>query len=869
MKVVTHNNIRSLLLAGFCLFTVATGYAQPADVSEKKATIQVSNISLAEALTIMAISYGVQFSYSDDIVPTESIVSLDIRQENLTVTLEKLLTPFELTFKIVNRNRVVLRKTSGTLTQTIRGTVTDNVTHSPLPGATIIVASSDPVIGTTTDEHGKFRIDSVPIGRITLVVSSVGYDTRTLPGILLGSGKELVLHIALSESVTQMNEVVITAMKNNGIPGDGVAVTSSRTFSVEETKRFAGSMGDPARMASAFAGVTGGNDENNSLVVRGNSPRGILWRVEGVEIPNPNHFTTEGSSSGVVGVLSPNMISGVDFLTGAFPAQYGNALSAVFDISLREGNNEKREHSLQTGLSGLEVSTEGPFTREHPSSYLVNYRYSTLSVLDQLGFDLNEAGQYKDYQDLSFKVNYPTARAGTFSLFGIGGKSKSVRNNTSIIDNNSSDMGVLGLCYKHMMNEKTYLQGSLSYSGTKIFNAREVNDTDTGPFSVSESYSKFNTRALLSVRRKITNRYFAEAGAIVSQLDYNFYLRTIDPVNGSYPVVINFSERERGNTFIAQGFLYARQYFSQALFGFYGAHFIRFALTGDYSFEPRAGLRWDVSENRSFSLAYGKHGRIENLQYYLARDHQSGGNEIQINKDLGFTRANHLVFSYDETLSPSHRFKIETYYQQLYNAPVQTDPTSVYATLNEDSGFVTDSLINKGRGKNYGIELSLEKSFSHNFYYLINGAVFNSSFTIDNQPERNTAYAGNYSIHLLGGKEFEVNRRQNRVGVNLKITQTGGRRYVPIDLERSIEENRQVHNWSEAFEHQLPAYFRTDFQLVYKINRQRYSFEWRLDVQNLTNHRNAGWYYYDVAEQSVKLKKQIGIVPLLSCRIDF
>lgn len=250
--------------------------AQTIKLQEKKVTLVLTNISLEESLTIIGISYGVHFSYSDDVVPIQTKVNLNIQNEIITTSLDKLLNPFGITYKIANQNHFILRKIPQPLTQTIRGVVMDMVTHAPLPGVTITIQNSNPILGTTSDENGKFKIDRVPVGRITIVVSSIGYDTQTLNGLLLSSGKELVLEVSLSESTTRINEVVITAQKNDGIPGDGVAVTSSRTFSVEESKRFAGSMGDPARMASAFASVTGGSDENNALIVRGNSPRGVL-----------------------------------------------------------------------------------------------------------------------------------------------------------------------------------------------------------------------------------------------------------------------------------------------------------------------------------------------------------------------------------------------------------------------------------------------------------------------------------------------------------------------------------------------------------------------------------------------------------------
>src|SRR3990170_2758889 len=347
--------------------------------SPSKMTIDLKGISLEEALTILAITYSVEFSYSDDIVPTQEIVNLSILDETLSSVLDKLLPKFNVAYKIVN-NRVLLKRSERVLFQTIRGTIFDQVTNHPLPGASIIIVNSVPLLGTSTDSLGKFKINNVPIGRVTVAIRCIGYNTRTVDHVLLGSGKELVLEVKISEWVMALSELVVTAQKDEAIPGDGVALTSSKSFSVEETKRYAGSMGDPARMVTAFAGVTGASDESNALIIRGNSPRGVLWRIEGIEVPDPNHFTTEGASGGVVSVLSTNMIETSDFITGAFPPQYGNALSGVFDINLRKGNNQQYEYSIQAGLLGMEISAEGPLSRAKSSSYLVNYRYSTLSI---------------------------------------------------------------------------------------------------------------------------------------------------------------------------------------------------------------------------------------------------------------------------------------------------------------------------------------------------------------------------------------------------------------------------------------------------------------------------------------------------------
>jgi len=835
------------------------------NVLEKKITVTFSDITLEEALSKISKIAATEFSYSDDVVPVNSLVSLTATEKELKSVLNDLLGNLGIEYKYIN-GRIIFRKAPAPLSQMVRGTVVDQNTHMPIPGTNIIIVDTDPLLGGVSDANGKFKIPNVPVGRSTIRITSVGYEPRILSNILLGTGKELVLEVKLTESVIPMQDVIVTPNQNETSYLSETAVVSGRSFSVEETKRYAGSLGDPARMASGFAGVTGASDESNALIVRGNSPRGVLWRIDGLEVPNPNHFATEGSSNGIVSVLSSNIIDNSDFLTSAFPAIYGNALSAVFDMKLRSGNNEQREHSVQAGLLGVEASTEGPLSNNHTSSYLVNYRYSTLNILDKLGVDLNDAGEFKNYQDLSFKLNYPT-RNGRLSLFGIGGISKSSKENSNTLTDNHANMGVVSATYQRVFNKNTSITSALSWSGTGISNYNEVFGLSAGTLKVEGNYNKSYARASVLAERKISENIFLKGGAIYSRLFYNFFLRNQDPSNQAYQEITNF--QEQGNTGIFQAFLTAQQKFKSAWSGVYGVHFIRFGLTKDYAIEPRAGVRWQAAPGKTFSIGFGKHSRIENLQYYLARDHQTGGDEVQINKDLGFTRANHYVAGYEQMLGRGNKLRVETYYQQLYNAPVQSDPSSLYATINEESGFSTDTLLNNGKGRNYGIEVSLEKSFSKNFYYILNGSLYQSKFQVAGEPERNTSYNGNYNYHLLVGKEFKLVGNRHMLGLNIKITGAGGRRYIPIDLEKSISEGRQVYDWEKAFDPQLPNYFRTDFQLVYRRNKPRYSTEWRLDIQNVTNHVNAGYYYYNPTSQSVDLKYQIGFLPILSYRIEF
>ncbi|MBW3544869.1 MAG: carboxypeptidase-like regulatory domain-containing protein, partial [Bacteroidetes bacterium] len=285
--------------------------------------------------------------------------------------------------------------------QTVRGKVVDEVSKAPIAFATVVLLNTDPLLGTTTDAEGNFRLAQVPVGRFDLRVSFTGYEAAILRELVVSSAKELNLSIRLKESVTTLNEVVVSGQVNKEEPLNTQATVSARMLSVEEASRYAGGFDDPARLASSFAGVSS-NVVNNGIVVRGNAPKSLQWKLEGIEIPNPNHFADLSAfGGGGLTALSSQMLANSDFFTGAFPAEYSNALSGVFDIFMRSGNNERAEHTLQLGLIGIDASSEGPFKKGGQASYLFNYRYSTLALVAPL---LPEEAQGTRYQDLSYKL---------------------------------------------------------------------------------------------------------------------------------------------------------------------------------------------------------------------------------------------------------------------------------------------------------------------------------------------------------------------------------------------------------------------------------------------------------------------------------
>jgi hypothetical protein len=773
------------------------------------------------------------------------------------------------------------------LVQVVRGRVTDRDTKAPLPGVSVFIPGSEPLIGAVTNPDGEFVLPRVPVGRHPLQCTLVGYEPYHLAELLVGSGKEVVLAIGLAEAYQQLAGVEITASgQDKDKPLNEMAVVSARTFSVEETQRYAAAFNDPARMAASFAGVVSSGDFSNEIVVRGNSPGGLLWRLEGVEIPSPNHFSNEGASGGGIGIISAQLLANSDFLTGAFPAEYGNALSGVFDINLRRGNNQRREWTAQASVVGLDLAAEGPLDRRgsatQQASFLVNYRYSTLSVLSRLGLPL--PGGLITFQDLSFNLVLPTKKAGVFSLFGIGGLS--AQNNPAVRDSlawrtgarrsgqcYTFGMGAAGLSHQVNLGANTYLKTTLALtaSGNGEYLWRLGNRYEEQPTRDSRYREQRLTLGSL-VNHKFNARHLLRAGFFWTRHAYD--LLTQNAPQPGRPLVASLDEQNAAATFQAYAQWKYRLLARLTLLA--GAHYLRFGLNGRESLEPRASLQWQLDDKSTLSAGFGAHSRILSLGTYFARVPVRNGGTVQPNLGLDLTKARHWVLAYDRLLRQDLRAKAEVYYQQLYQVPIRPGRNQYFSLLNQASGFVGDSLVSQGTGRNYGLELTVEKFFSNNYYFLLANSLYDSKyFALDGQA-RNTRYNGNFVVSLLGGKEFSklrTNRRQQPVervwGLNLRLVWSGGFRYTPIDLARSRRDNAERRFEEQAFQAQLPHYFRLDLRASLKKNRPGYTRTLSLDFQNLTNRRNVARQYYDPGSRGIATEYQLSIVPVLAYRVEF
>ncbi|QIX62076.1 TonB-dependent receptor [Hymenobacter sp. BT18] len=764
------------------------------------------------------------------------------------------------------------------LTQTIRGRILDRESQTPLVGATVVVLDTNPPQAATTDADGYFKLTKVAVGRHTLKISFIGYEEQTIPELLLGSGKELVLNVGLAEAYTSLGDVRVVAEREKGTARNEMATVSARSISVEESKRYAASISDPARTAQTLAGVVAsGDDLGNEIVVRGNSPRGLLWRIEGVEVPNPNHFSAEGASGGAVSVLSSNVLSNSDFFTGAFPAEYGNALSGVFDVRLRSGNNEKREYAFQAGVLGVDFAVEGPLRQGGKGSYLANYRYSSLALLKDIGIDVTGGGGVPKYQDLSFKLNMP-GRHGTLVLWGVGGLSTS--NSHAVTDTtlwkryydrfesvSGSDMGVAGLTYTYPLSEQAYLETSLSASASRQTFQSNAFETEGRVTDADQKFVSTALRASVLYNHKLSSRHTVRAGFIASRLGFDARSGFRDDNYGGQFVQF-LDQRGTANTW--QGYGQWKYRATEQLTISSGLHALYFALNGHSAVEPRVGARWAFSPTKSFSAGLGLHSRHEAPFIYYTRIPLGEGAYSEPNKNLDLARAAHVVLGYDQLLREDLRLRVEPYFQHLYRVGISPNPNSAMSALNYGGGTATDSLVARGRGRNYGLDVTLEKFFTGQYYYQVTGSLYDSRYRAADGQWRGTRYNGHYVLNVLGGREFKVGRqRNNLIGLNLRLLWAGGNRYTPVDLEKSREAGYQINAQGQEWAEQGPSYSRLDVRLSYRKNNPRASHIISLDVQNATNHLNLYGRFYDRYSEQVETAYQTGLLPFLNYRVEF
>ena len=783
-------------------------------------------------------------------------------------------------------NTILLNAQSGV----IKGRIVDAQSEVALSGVSVELLDQDPPKGVITDQDGFYIIEDVPLGRQTIRVKYLGYETKTYPNIKVTAGKEAIVNVKLQESFQQLDEVIITSETRKDEPINQLATVSARQFSMEEVQRFSGGRSDIGRLAANFAGVSVPDDSRNDIIVRGNSPTSVLYRLEGIPIPDPNHFSSIGTTGGAVSAVNPNLLKNSDFITSAFPSEYGNATGAVFDLGFREGNKDNYEYTAQLGsFSGLEALAEGPLGQKD-GSFLISGRYSLVGLLG-LGGGTTQA--VPDYSDISMNLDFGKSKYGDISMFGIYGTSNIEFIGDEISEDDlfaakdedlfvNSSFGVLGLKHRFNISNSTYIKNivSFSFSGdeattNRYFNVDQPNE-DEILYSESDNFqNRFSFSTLIN--SKINRNTTVRAGLLFEQFNVQSLLRDrerqSDNNNDGYPDLFTFRDIDE-NLNIIQPHVHAKYRILENLTINGGIHSQYSSLNEQIVIEPRMGIDYELNDQHSFNFGFGVHHQPVPLPILFLNE-EINGELVATNKDLDFVRSDHYVLGYDLNIDTRWRAKLEVYYQDISNAGVDPFPSS-YSTLTEGSDFTFDnnsvSLVSEGTGYNQGIELTVEKFYSNGYYGLFTASIYESKYKGSDDIERNSPFNNGYIFNFLAGKEFKTGKNDQDVFfIDSRVSFAGGRYYTPIDLAASQDAGFEIRNQDEAYSKKFDDYFRWDFKLGYRLNNEKknQSHEFYVDFLNLTDNENVFTRRYNRLNNEVNQINQLGFFPDFGYRFQF
>lgn len=752
----------------------------------------------------------------------------------------------------------------------IRGVVTDYASGMGIPYATLQL-TTDLSVGVVTDSAGMFILRNVPIGRHSLQVSCLGYEPLLVKELLLSSSKDKYLEIALKENVAQLNEVLVRPRVSKELPLNKMAITGSRMLSVEEASRYAGGFDDPARLASAFSG-TASEGATNGISIHGNAPHLLLWRMEGIEIPNPNHFADISIlGGGIFSSLSAQVLGNSDFFTGAFPAEYNNAVSGIFDMKLRNGNDRHFEHTMQVGVGGIDIASEGPINKVSGSSYIVNYRYSMTGLVDQLGL-MDMHGEQMDYQDLNFKLSFPTAKRGVFTVWG-----------TSLIDNfkascsdstewkYSSDktvsrsrqyMAAGGVANNYFLPDGSLIRSAIASTFFKEHASTDSYNKEMTLFPFMDMHrGETHLVGDVSYTRKFNVRFTSKAGVSYTRMFYDMQMKLAPSLEEALTSVYN----GEGNTGLGAAYLSNSWHPVDMLTFNFGVNTQFLSLNNTWTVEPRVGIKLQLSPQVFVAGAYGMHSRSEKTDVYFV---QLDNNYV--NKNLGFTKAHHLIFTYGWKISENINLKVEPYYQMLYNVPVEAN--SSYSVLNRNDFYLDKALVNTGKGKNYGIDFTLERYMEQGWYAMFTGSLFNSSYCGGDGVWRNTRYNRHFIVNMLGGKEWMVGaRKQNMLSANIRFTLQGGEYYSPVDFDATLAhpDNDVQYDETHAFSAHYDPSFVIHYTISYKMNMRKFAHEFSIKHINATRSKSYYGHSYNYKTGIIEPNGFALSLPNVSYKLEF
>lgn len=764
--------------------------------------------------------------------------------------------------------------------QTLRGTIRAADDGQPITGATVTVfgsKSETAPISLASNPEGEFSFEGLRVGYYRCEVIALGYEPRYLTEIQVTAGKEQVLEIDLRRSNATLPEVTIAATQTGKRP---MQPLSEIPLTRDQTLRFPAMFFDPGRLAAAYPGVSQTDDGTNMMSIRGNSPAMLRWRIEGLDIVNPNHLPNAGTiydaptaASGGVLMFSAQMLDNSSLLTGAFPAGYGDAVAGVMDMNLRNGNTRQHEFTAQAGLVGLDLAAEGPMKKGKDNSYLFNYRYSTVGLLGQLGVSFGD--EQINFQDLSFKLNLNGKKGGKYAIFGLAGLSENTfrhKEDTSEIkyDKERYDIdfqsrtGVVGGSGRWRLNARNSLKAVLAYSSQRNDWKKQL----PAESEANNSDARVEERIGASLEWRLAllqNQFSAGVQAYRNYFaGHVFYERKPAPIGPDNVVIYNrdlayinaqpwlrwdwTARNGRLNTQLSAQFHYNDVY-------------------GHFDPAPRGLLTYRINSKHKISASAGlyKQDAPVWMQYKDARI-------LPIENIVPYISSFQTGIRHTWNPVPFWKISAEIFTQNTQNIPGFNSPGNSLLNTPE---FIAEFPILRSNttARNYGLELGAERNLQTGWFLAVNGTLLQSEYQTDGGQWLDSRWDIGHMANVTFGKEWQREKTATltrTIGVGIRGVWSGGFREPDIDYAASEAENRTVYNESQGYYRKYPDYFRADIRVYWKRSLgDRRNSTFALDLQNLTGQQNLAYHYYDPYRNNVVNKYQLGTIPNFSWRVEF
>lgn len=746
-------------------------------------------------------------------------------------------------------------------TGAIRGTIADAVTKQPLPGVTILVSGT--TLGAVTDVDGAFSIERIPVGVVSLRVSFIGYNPVTKTDVVVQTSRPTLVSIELEEAVSEAAQVTIQA---SIFAPKSDAPTSIRTISAEEIRRTPGGQGDISRTLLSLPGVISGADNRNDLLVRGGGPGENAYFLDGIEIPQINHFATQGATGGALGMVNVDFIASTDFYSGGFPARYGDALSSLLIIDNRPGSPDRMAGDFTISAADAGLNLDGPLGNK--GNWFFSARRSYLQFLFQaIGLPI-----LPSYWDFQTKLEYNLDKNNRISFIGLGAIDNfefDVPDDPTfeqeeivarIFDNDQWNY-TNGLTWRHLIKDG-FVNVALSRSMNE-FRFADKNE-QTGDYVFQNTSQEAENRLRIDADKRLSKQLtlgfgggttFARAATAFTQKP-----------TPSTPYELNFNTSIK----LWKNFAYAQAIAKSAdgkLTSTLGLRYDGNSFLKAHELSPRLSAAYTFAPNWTLSASVGVFNQSPE---YLTMAVQQNG--VYVNQNLPYIKTMHYISGLAWQARPSLRLSVEGFYKDYRNYPVSKASGLSLANLGGDYGFVGAEPVEAiGKGRAYGLELFAQKKMVERFYGLASYAMVWSEFSDKNGTYAPSNWDIRHAFSLTGG--YRIGKKWE-IGAKWRIT--SGYPFTPYDLAKSAQEypitGRGVQDFSRLNTERMPGYQRLDV----RVDRRFFFSKWNgvvyLDIQNVYNHQNLFSYTYtqDPAyPDHLRPSEQISFLPNIGFSIEW